>query len=101
VLLTGCSGFIGAHCIEYFIDKTDWEIIGIDSFRHKGTYSRLSEIITYNPQRVKILHYDISTPLSPQLENQILDRRIDERGNIISKPLHYIINMASDSAVER
>jgi dTDP-glucose 4,6-dehydratase len=101
VLLTGCGGFIGAHCVEYFLDKTDWEIIGLDSFRHKGTQSRLSEVENYNKDRVKILNYDIATPLSPQLENQIMDRRIDDRGNVISKPLHYIINMASDSAVER
>jgi len=99
VLLTGCGGFIGAHCVEYFLDNTDWEIIGLDSFRHKGTHSRLAEI--KDSRRLQVLRYDLSTPLSPQIENQIMGRWIDDRGNILSKPLHYIINMASDSAVER
>ena len=97
VLLTGCGGFIGAHCVEYFLEHTDWEIIGLDSFRHKGTHSRLP----YGAERVKVYQYDIATPLSPQIENLIMGRYIDDRGNVISRPLHYIINMASDSAVER
>src|SRR5262252_9867166 len=101
VLLTGCGGFIGAHCVEYFLEHTDWEIIGLDSFRHKGTQSRLSEVRGNGSERLKVIHYDIATPLSPQVENLIMGRRLDDRGNVISRPLHYIINLASDSAVER
>src|SRR5262252_10652027 len=101
VLLTGCGGFIGAHCVEYFLENTDWEIIGLDSFRHKGTHSRLADAIAQAPDRLKVYKYDLATPLSPQIENLIMGRRLDERGNVLSKPLHYIINMASDSAVER
>lgn len=104
VLLTGCSGFIGAHCVQYFLEKTDWYIIGIDSFRHKGSYSRLNEAIDSNPEwqkRFKILYHDLAVPIDEQLENRIMDRSINSVGQIVEKKLDYIINMASDSAVER
>jgi len=96
VLLTGAGGFIGAHCVEYFLDNTDWEILALDSFRHKGTYRRLDEIENYNPKRVKVFRHDLAAPIDHQLENLLLDRGIGEE-----KPIDYIINMASESAVER
>lgn len=102
VLLTGVGGFIGAHCLQYFLDNTDWHIIGLDSFRHKGTCSRLSEVKGWDdPRRVTILRHDLTVPIDPQLENRIMSRRIDERGKVVESNLDYIINMASDSAVER
>ena len=104
VLLTGSGGFIGAHCLEYFLDNTNWEIICVDSFRNKGIISRHREAVRNHPdyqKRVKTYTHDLSVPLDHQLENLILESRIDDRGNVVSKKLDYIINMASDSAVER
>lgn len=95
VLLTGVGGFIGAHCLQYFLEKTDWFIVGLDSFRHKGTYSRLQEI-DFPQDRVKILRHDLSVPIDYQLSNKILDRTPNDE-----KSLDYIFNLASDSAVER
>lgn len=97
VVITGIGGFVGAHVVEYFLEKTDWDIIGIDSFRHKGTYSRLNEIVGYNTHRVKVFNHDLVAPIDIQLENQIVGRTLDSDG----KPVDYIINIASDSAVER
>lgn len=96
VLLTGIGGFIGGHCLEYFLEHTDWFIVGLDSFKHKGTYSRI-----FTSDRVKILKHDLSVPIDSALENQIMDRRINDRGQVEETKLDYIINMASDSAVER
>jgi dTDP-glucose 4,6-dehydratase len=123
VILTGIGGFIGSHCLEYFLKNTDWEIIGIDSFRHKGILRRIDSALDKHlshvireflgtgrdfidkqveiKDRVKIYYHDLSVPISPQLENLLLERRIDEKGVVIEKPIDYIINMASDSAVER
>lgn len=101
VLLTGVGGFVGSHCLEYFLNNTDWFIIGLDSFRHKGTYSRLNEIEYIDPNRFKLLKHDLTVPLDEQLENRIMSRRINERGQVVEDKLDYIINMASDSAVER
>jgi len=100
VLLTGASGFIGTHCLKYFIENTDWFVVAIDSFRHKGTYSRLSEI-DIPKDRVCILNHDLSVPLDEVLENKILARSIDPSGLVLSSKIDYVINMASDSAVER
>lgn len=105
--MTGIGGFIGAHCLDYFLEKTDWFIVGLDSFRHKGTYSRLAEVVRkhFKPtettgasgsleicwnwsDRLAIHNHDISVPIDEQLERKI--------GHV-----DYIINMASDSAVER
>lgn len=98
VLLTGVSGFIGAHCLKYFLENTDWEIVGLDSFRHKGQYSRLAEIEPNN--RYKIYQHDLNVPIDDQLKHKILNSKI-ENGKIVSSKIDYIINVASDSAVER
>lgn len=100
VLLTGVGGFIGVHFLKYYLANTDWHIIGLDSFRHKGTYSRLNEIEI--PQdRFTLLKHDLTVPIDIQLENRIMSRRINERGSVVESKLDAIINLASDSAVER
>ena len=97
VLLTGVGGFIGTHCLKYFLQNTDWFIIGLDSFRHKGTFSRLSEIdYLLDPERFQLLRHDLSVPIDAQLESRIMNRSIGNESKV-----DYIINMASDSAVER
>ena len=90
VLITGISGFIGAHFVEHFLINTDWEIIGIDSFRHKGMAERITDSEHYqrNKARVTIHTHDLTAPLS-----DVLKRRI---GNV-----DYLINMASESHVDR
>lgn len=106
VLLTGIGGFVGSHCLEYFLEKTDWIIVGIDSFRHKGTIRRLDEVVEGKvdwKERVKIFNHDLSVPFDDPLINLIRGLWIDP---ITGIPHHYhdpdiIINMASDSAVER
>lgn len=100
VLLTGHGGFVGHHCLEYFLENTDWELICIDSFRHKGTVRRVDEVAHNNP-RVKTIVHDLSVPIDTQTENLIFERWIDDRGFVREKPINFIINMASESAVER
>lgn len=100
VLLTGHGGFVGHHCLEYFLQHTDWEFICIDSFRHKGTCRRVVEVLNDN-SRVKTFRHNLAEPFSTPLQNLIFDRQIDGSGVITEKPIHYIINIASESAVER
>lgn len=103
ILLTGAGGFIGAHCLEYFLENTDWQLVLLDSFRHKGTCSRIEAVRLRQDfdDRVKIYRHDLTVPIDRALENLILERQIDDRGKVTEKPIDYIINMASDSAVER
>jgi dTDP-glucose 4,6-dehydratase len=84
VLLTGSAGFIGRHVVDHFIANTDWEIIGIDSFNHRGDSLRVHS----DTSRHTIFTHDLSTPLSYRLINKIGD-------------IDYIINMASESHVDR
>lgn len=90
VLITGISGFIGHHFLDHFLLNTDWQVIGIDSFRHKGMSERItdSEHWRANKDRVTICTHDLTAPLSSVLMERI--GKVD-----------YIINMASESHVDR
>ena len=45
VLLTGVGGFIGAHTVAHIMHNTDWELVGLDSFRHKGKTDRIAQMV--------------------------------------------------------
>lgn len=90
LLLTGIGGGIGVHTFAHIMHNTDWDIVGIDSFRHKGIYDRLVEICKNHPEwreRLTIFTHDLIVPFSEVLVKKI--------GNI-----DYVINMASLSDVE-
>src|SRR3990167_1524496 len=89
VLLTGIGSSIGAHFFAHLCHNTDWHIVGIDSFRHKGLNDRVSHMFKEHPEwreRVTIFTHDLTSPLS-----EILKKRIGH--------IDYIINMASLSDV--
>lgn len=83
VLLTGIAGFIGAHLAEHLAVNTDWRIVGLASFRHRGDPLRLESV-----HRAEVFHADLVAPLS--------ERLIDRIG-----PVDYIVNAAADSHVDR
>jgi dTDP-glucose 4,6-dehydratase len=90
LLLTGCGGSISAHFIAHIFHNTDWEIIGTDSFRHKGWHDRVSVLLTDHPdwrERLTIVTHDLSAPFSPLTKKKI--------GHV-----DYIVNMASLSDVQ-
>lgn len=86
VLVTGAGGSIGCHVMEHLLARTDWQITGLDSFRHKGLTDRLHTKIYQSP-RVRIFTHDLTAPIS-----QILTGKIGE--------LDYIINLAAISDVD-
>ena len=90
VLLTGVGGSIGVHTMSQIMKNTDWNLVGIDSFRHKGWCDRVENHLTRHPDdvpRIKIIQHDLSAPFS-----EMTKRRIGH--------VDYIINMASLSDVE-
>lgn len=89
VLISGLGGFAGCHFLDHYLINTDWNIIGIDSWRHKGIPERITDSEHYqnNKDRVKIFTHDLNAPIS-----QVL---IDRLGKI-----DYIINLASMSHVD-
>ena len=44
VILTGVGGFIGAHVVRWILQNTDWDLVGIESWRpqHVNSSKRLA-----------------------------------------------------------
>lgn len=90
LLLTGVAGSIGIHTLSQIMKNTDWDVVGIDSFRHKGLCDRLATHFANHPDdvpRTTIVTHDLAAPFSELTKKKI--------GHI-----DYIINMASLSDVE-
>ena len=89
VLITGVGGSIGCHVLRHLLKHTDWEVVGLDSFRHKGLTDRVQRV-TYKHRetlsRLSVFTHDLTAPISVMLEKKL--GRID-----------YIINLASLSDV--
>lgn len=91
ILLTGAGGFIGHHTLDHFLRETDWEIVCIESFRHKGMSARLREVLDMHPDnrhRVEIVSHDLVAPI-----DRITSQKIGH--------IDVIVNMASESHVDR
>lgn len=81
VLLTGASGLVGSHVLDYLVEHTDWEMICACSWRHKGNPLRLQKHV--GNKRVDVLTHDL-TGVMPDLG-----------------AFDYILNLASESHVDR
>jgi dTDP-glucose 4,6-dehydratase len=91
ILLTGASGFVGSHVLRHLLVNTDWEIVCPVTFTHKGVQDRIRISIEDHPEylkRVKLVHVDLSAPLSTVTAHAF--GRID-----------YVLNLASESHVDR
>jgi dTDP-glucose 4,6-dehydratase len=90
LLLTGIGGSIGVHTLGHIMTNTDWEVVGVDSFNHRGWCDRIVEHLKDHPERrerIKIITHDLTAPFS-----ELTKKRIGH--------VDYIINMASLSDVE-
>jgi dTDP-glucose 4,6-dehydratase len=91
ILLTGVSGFVGSHVLRYLLERTDWNIIGIASWKHKGTPERVEHALRDHPEwleRVEIVTHDLISPFTETTIRAM--RQIDG-----------IVNIASESHVFR
>ena len=91
VLLTGVSGFIGSHTLRHLLKNTDWQIIGVASWKHKGTPERVQlavQGIEGWQNRVKIITHELVSPFTSQTLKQI-------------EYCDYVVNVAAESHVER
>jgi dTDP-glucose 4,6-dehydratase len=88
-LITGIGGSIGVHVMCHVMHNTDWDVVGLDSFRHRGWTDRIEEALLAHDDwrpRLTVLRHDLCAPISPVLQNKI--------GHI-----DYVINLASLSDV--
>ena len=86
-LITGSCGFLGSHLVDHVLKTTDFKVVGIDSFKHRGDALRIND----NADKVKryqVVCHDLNAPISPYIAKSI--GQID-----------YIINTASQSDVLR
>jgi len=91
MICSGASGFIGSHCLEYFLKNTDWNFICPASWSHKGTPERITEIFDRTPEyrdRVRVITHDLT-------------KRFTEHTISTLPQIDYIVNVASDSHVYR
>lgn len=91
VLLTGASGFVGAHILKHILKHTDWEVVCLSTFTHHGIQDRLTFATQESDpemRRVSVILCDLSAPISSVTSNKI--------GKI-----NYVINSASESHVDR
>lgn len=91
VLLTGIGGFAGSHVLEHILMNTDWDVVGIASWKHKGTPERVEEVLSGNldwKNRVEIITHDLQSPIPERTKKRI-------------GQCDYILNLASDSHVDR
>lgn len=90
-LLTGASGFVGSHVLRHLLAETDHEIVCLVSFRHRGLTDRIRLAVAGlddDFQRVTVLTHDLTAPISIVLADHI-------------GPINHIINVASESHVDR
>lgn len=92
VLLTGIGGAIGVHVLAHIMHNTDWEVVGIDSFKtdHKGYFDRVTRVCRDHPDwppRLKLVTHDLTAPFT--------DRELRDIGTV-----DYIINLAARSDVQ-
>lgn len=89
VLLTGVGGFVGSHTLRHILENTDWNVIGLDSFRHRGKLDRVQvQLEGMDESRYTNLVYDLNVPFSTQFIEKLKD-------------VDYVISMASESHVDR
>lgn len=89
-LLTGISGSIGCHVFAHIMHHTDWHVVGVASFRHKGWSDKVSHMFIEHPdwqKRLTMVIHDLVGPFSDLTKRKL--GKVD-----------YIINLAALSDVE-
>lgn len=90
VLLTGIGGSIGCHFFAHIMHNTDWHVVGIASFRHRGWSDRITYMLDAHPEwkeRLTLITHDLIGPFSQITKEQI--------GYV-----DYVVHLASLSDVE-
>lgn len=92
VLITGAAGFIGHHVVEYFIEKTGWDIVCLDKLNYSGNLNRLHDVLnSYDEEtrkRVTIVFHDLRAEIGETTASLI--------GSV-----DYILHLAASSHVDR
>ena len=91
VLISGSSGFVGAHVLRHMLQHTTWTFALPVTFRHKGTPQRIVAALHAHPEwwdRIDVIRCDLTAPIDPVTAHQFGD-------------VDIIMNVASESHVDR
>ncbi|WP_329308317.1 NAD-dependent epimerase/dehydratase family protein [Streptomyces microflavus] len=91
VFLTGAGGFVGSHVLRRILSDTDWRVTCPVTLRHHGNSDRFAPYLADRPDwaaRVRTFLCDLSCPIPPTSVAEI-------------GPVDYILNIASESHVDR
>jgi nucleoside-diphosphate-sugar epimerase len=73
-LVTGLGGSIGIHLFAHIMHNTDWNVVGLVSYHHKGYKDRVNAMLKAHPDwasRFKEVQCNLTCPISPELEKEI------------------------------
>lgn len=88
ILLTGASGFAGAHMLKFLLESTSAEVYCPVTYRHGGHKDRIPDLIHESLlNRAHIFEFDLA-------ESELTK-------NCISANINLVINFASESHVDR
>lgn len=91
-LITGGTGFIGSHLVEYLLEYTDWKITILDRLYFSSTLERLEHIQwEVFKKRLNFVFHDLKAPvLSPLLISRLHKFDLPD----------YIFHLAANSHVD-
>jgi len=88
ILLTGASGFVGAHMLKFLMENTDAHVYCPVTYSHGGHPQRIESLIgEQHFNRISLFQHDLARV---QLDNSYFPKNIDQ-----------VINFASESHVDR
>jgi len=87
ILVTGGSGFIGSHFVEHVLEKTDWDVIVLDSLTYAGDMHRVTDSDIFDKKRVKFFYHNLQAPITEEKDKKL--PRFD-----------YVAHFAAESHVE-
>lgn len=82
---------MGSHVLNHILATTDWDVVTLASWKHKGTPERIEQVLSVDPlwkHRVEVITHDLESP-------------IPERTRARIGQVDYIVNVAAESHVER
>jgi dTDP-glucose 4,6-dehydratase len=71
VLVTGGSGFIGHHVIDYLMAETDWDVVVLDSLSYAGDPTKVTDIPSFDPERIQMVWHDLRAPIAEPTRDRI------------------------------
>ncbi len=90
ILLTGGTGFAGAHFVEGILKETDWDIVILDGLNYAADPNRLTNISVWEKEkhRVKFIWWDLRSEIPFSIEKEIGE-------------VDYVVHLAAETHVDR